>query len=189
MTDPASNLASTAHLLRLLGDTLHVAATTLEAGDERRTQTLLRAIHDAVNTSNSARDWDQPQATHVTHQASPQDGRSPTQDNQDQQGGEVTHHTCPDSLSPWGRVLTQVHVLPGVTYITTERHGGYHLEPEVNGRIPEEVRQSDGYYEQDIQGALCAYFVPFTEADESDVLLMIETHYPQLYARIVRGAL
>ena len=71
----------------------------------------------------------------------------------------------------------------------TDRHGGYHLTPEVNLRIPAEVRQVDGFYEQDVQGALCAYFVPFDSADRTDVLVMIETRYPEIYARIVRGEL
>ncbi|WP_221091565.1 DUF7007 domain-containing protein [Deinococcus aquaedulcis] len=93
----------------------------------------------------------------------------------------------PVDASPWGPVLEREDVMPGVVYVTTHRHGGYHLAPEVNARIPADVRQESGWYEQDIQGALCAHFVPFEGADPVQVAVVIETQYPQLYARMVRG--
>lgn len=97
--------------------------------------------------------------------------------------------TLPVDQSPWGPVLEREDVMPGVIFVTTNRHGGYHLGPELNARIPADVRQENGWYERDIQGALCAYFVPFEEADEDHVMLVIETQYPQLYARLIRGEL
>lgn len=192
MTDPASNFAPTAHLLRLLGDTLHVAATVLETGDERRASALLRKVHEAVNAGEPARDWNtlhqllEPHAARLQELIRPDSQAPEAQGSQDQQGGDQAPHL---EFSPWGRVRKWYRVTPGVTYVTTERHGGYHLTPEINIRIPAEVRQVDGFYEQDVQGALCAYFVPFDSADRADVLVMIETRYPEIYARIVRGEL
>lgn len=89
--------------------------------------------------------------------------------------------------SPWGPILHLEDVMPGVVFVTTGCHGGYHLTAEVNTRIPAEVRQDSGWYEQDVQGALCAHFMPFDGADEHHVMLVIETQYPQLYARMLRG--
>ncbi|MDK2014469.1 MULTISPECIES: DUF7007 domain-containing protein [unclassified Deinococcus] len=89
--------------------------------------------------------------------------------------------------SPWGPVVHLEDVMPGVVFVTTARHGGYHLTAAMNARIPAEVRQDSGWYEQDIQGALCAQFCPFEGADEHHVMLVIETQYPQLYAQLVRG--
>ena len=91
------------------------------------------------------------------------------------------------AMSPWGVVLRRVQVQPEVAYLNTNRHSGYHLAPAVNERIPESVRRADGYYEADVEGALCAYFVPFPYADQADVLVMLEAHYPHVYAGIVRG--
>ncbi|MDP9766167.1 DUF7007 domain-containing protein [Deinococcus enclensis] len=192
MTDPPRTFTHTAHLLRVLGDTLHAAATVLEAGDERRASALLRAVHEAVKAGEPARNWEtlvqllEPHAARLQEPARPDSEAPEAQGSQDQQGGGQAPHL---EFSPWGRVLKRYRVMPGVTYVTTERHGGYHLTPEINSRIPAEVRQVDGFYEQDVQGALCAYFVPFDSADRADVLVMIETRYPEIYARIVRGDL
>ena len=90
-------------------------------------------------------------------------------------------------ISPWGVVIQREPVLPGVVYLTTNRHGGYHLAPRVNERIPVSVRRADGYYEEDVEAALCAYFVPFPEANPADVLVVLETQYPEIYAGIVCG--
>lgn len=90
-------------------------------------------------------------------------------------------------LTPWGPALRRTQVQPGVTWVLSNRHGGYHLSPEVNARIPEEVRSSNGYYEADIEASLCAYFVPLRGVSPADVLVVIETQYPELYAGIVSG--
>ncbi|WP_221091566.1 hypothetical protein [Deinococcus aquaedulcis] len=58
MTEPTSNPASTAQLLRQFGDALHTAAAVLEAGDERRASALLRVVHEAVCAAEPAQDWD-----------------------------------------------------------------------------------------------------------------------------------
>ena len=90
-------------------------------------------------------------------------------------------------ISPWGVVIQREPVLPGVVYLTTNRHGGYHLTPRVNERIPVSVRRAAGYYEEDVEAALCAYFVPFPGANPADVLVVLETQYPEIYAGIMRG--
>lgn len=90
-------------------------------------------------------------------------------------------------LTPWGPALSQVEVQPGVTWLVTGRHGGYHLTPEVNARVPQEVRRASGYYERDFEAALCAYFVPLRGAPLADALAVIETQYPELHAGLIRG--
>lgn len=90
-------------------------------------------------------------------------------------------------LTPWGPALSQVEVQPGVTWLVTGCHRGYHLTSEVNARIPQQVRRAGGYYERDFEAALCAYFVPLRGAPPADVLAVIETQYPELYVQLVNG--
>lgn len=82
--------------------------------------------------------------------------------------------------SPWGTILEVEAVQPGVTFVITGRHGGYHLTPTVNEAIPATVRHADGWYERDVAAALCARFVPFPDADPAYVALVLERYYPDL---------
>ena len=59
----------------------------------------------------------------------------------------------------FGFTLPIMEGLSGVIFVETGSHGGYLLSPAVNERIPAPVRRANGYYEQDIEAALCAYFV------------------------------
>lgn len=90
-------------------------------------------------------------------------------------------------LTPWGLALRRTEVQPGVSWVVSHRHGGYHLSPEVNARIPEQVRRSNRYYEGDIEASLCAYFVPLRGVAPADILVVIETQYPEVYAGLVSG--
>lgn len=82
--------------------------------------------------------------------------------------------------TPWGVSLTAEELLPGVTFVQTPSHGGYHLNAAVNARIPAVVRRADGWYEQDVQGALCARFVPLPGADQVAARVMIRQAFPHL---------
>ncbi|MBZ9752146.1 hypothetical protein GO986_12075 [Deinococcus sp. HMF7620] len=82
--------------------------------------------------------------------------------------------------SPWGTILEVEAVQPGVTFVVTGRHGGYHLTPAANEAIPVSVRHEDGWYERDVAAALCARFVPFPDADPAYVALVLERYYPDL---------
>lgn len=85
-------------------------------------------------------------------------------------------------LSPWGKIIEVEPVQPGVTFVVTGSHGGYHLTPTVNEAIPATVRHADGWYERDVAAALCAHFVPFPDADPAYVALVLERYYPELNA-------
>lgn len=89
--------------------------------------------------------------------------------------------------TPWGAAQHTDEVMPGVLYVSTASHGGYHLTPELNARIPEQVRRPDGWYEHDCDAALPAYFLPFPGANAADALLMIGHLWPDLYAQLIRG--
>jgi len=47
------------------------------------------------------------------------------------------------------------------------------------------LRRANGYDEQDIEAALCAYFVPFPGANPTDVQVVLETQFPEIYAGII----
>lgn len=78
-------------------------------------------------------------------------------------------------------------MLPGVTWLVTGRHAGYYPGSEVNARIFEDVRRAGGYYERDLDAALCVYFVLLRGAFAADVLVVIKVQYPEFYARLIGG--
>lgn len=92
------------------------------------------------------------------------------------------------SVTPWGVVLAQEDVQPGITWVSTNSHGGYHLSPQLNTKIPRSVRRRNGFYNQDVEAALPAYFVMnIAPGMKANALLMIETNYPDVYVEIIKG--
>jgi hypothetical protein len=64
--------------------------------------------------------------------------------------------------TPWGPSQTERVIADGITLYTTASHGGILLSPERNARVPEYMRNSSGWYEED-----CEMMVPWLvfEAD------------------------
>jgi hypothetical protein len=56
--------------------------------------------------------------------------------------------------TPWGRSDSITKASDGVFWVTTPSHGGVHLSAEVNAEIPEYMRSTDGWYEEDCQWCL-----------------------------------
>lgn len=56
--------------------------------------------------------------------------------------------------TPWGLSQSENAVMPGLTAYTTASHGGLHLAPELNARIPEAFRSAEGWYEEDEASAI-----------------------------------
>jgi hypothetical protein len=69
--------------------------------------------------------------------------------------------------TPWGRAQHVYKLGEGIYSASTASHGGMHLAPEINLRIPPCARAQNGWYEEDCQAAIPP-FVLGIEAFTSD---------------------
>lgn len=67
--------------------------------------------------------------------------------------------------SPWGTVNSAQMLADGIGTVGTPSHGGIKLSAKRNHAVPEYMRQSDGWYEED-----CDWCVPFV-VFEADIIL------------------
>ena len=51
--------------------------------------------------------------------------------------------------TPWGKSQYSHKVAPGIIFYGTAGHGGWHLSPTKNLKIPEKWRAREGWYEED----------------------------------------
>jgi hypothetical protein len=85
--------------------------------------------------------------------------------------------------TPWGKAIRVTYFGPGtgIEFMETATHGGYHLSPERNSDVPEELRDAtvvgqghDGWYEQDRDGAIVVLSFPDCfSADEREAAEVI----------------
>ena len=64
------------------------------------------------------------------------------------------------SRTPWGAADWVVHTAPGAVQVSTPGHGGIKLSRERNRTIPSALRNSSGWYEEDVEAAIVAWFHP-----------------------------
>lgn len=62
--------------------------------------------------------------------------------------------------TPWGRADSVEEVAPGISYASTEGHGGYKLSPARQKAIPETMRAAGAWYEHDAQWRIAALYHP-----------------------------
>jgi len=62
--------------------------------------------------------------------------------------------------TPWGPSQTQKTLAPGIIDVTTAGHGGIHVEKDLNKLIPEYMRTTDGWYEEDVDWSIVATVFP-----------------------------
>lgn len=62
--------------------------------------------------------------------------------------------------SPWGKIDHAVERAPGIVEVSTPGHGGIKLSPERNRAMPESVRRSGGWYEEDVDWSLVVMVFP-----------------------------
>lgn len=67
--------------------------------------------------------------------------------------------------TPWGQTQSGNVVQEGVYWVSTAGHGGYKLSAKANARIPEAFRVKDGWYEEDCDWAIPAFFLALPDAD------------------------
>lgn len=64
------------------------------------------------------------------------------------------------SRTPWGTADWVSHVAPGAVQVSTAGHGGIKLSPERNKMIPTALRNAFGWYEEDCEAGIVAWFHP-----------------------------
>ena len=71
--------------------------------------------------------------------------------------------------TPWGMSDSNTALAPGIGSYSTPSHGGIHLDAEHNRKMPEALRNADGWYEEDCEWAKVALIFP--EAFKPDHVL------------------
>ena len=85
--------------------------------------------------------------------------------------------------SPWGKVQIEHKIREGMTSVTTGSHGGIKLSRELNSQIPLVFRCKGGWYEEDKEWAIVAYFFPAAfPGKEPAALSILKNHYPDEYS-------
>jgi uncharacterized protein DUF7007 len=69
--------------------------------------------------------------------------------------------------TPWGAAETVEEVAPGIIFVSTCSHGGYHLTRELNERVPPAWRLASfnhralqGWYEEDVDACMVPLAFP-----------------------------
>lgn len=69
--------------------------------------------------------------------------------------------------TPWEPAQTSEGIAPGITFYSTESHGGFHLSDERNACVPLKLRRSTflqlgmkGWYEEDCDARIVLATVP-----------------------------
>lgn len=81
--------------------------------------------------------------------------------------------------TPWGPAQHVSVLKPGVTLVSTARHGGIHLDDAQQSQIPEQYRRDDNWYEEDCEIAIPILFLEGVLADN---LENAARTFAQLYA-------
>lgn len=84
--------------------------------------------------------------------------------------------------SPWGKVQIEHRLREGMTSVTTGGHGGIKLSKELNSKIPSMFRRKGGWYEEDEEWAIVAFFFPESFVGKEEMALAIlKNHWPDEY--------
>jgi len=80
--------------------------------------------------------------------------------------------------TPWGMSDFANQIIPGVTFYSTPGHGGFKIEAKLNKQIPDLLRKKNGWYEEDCEWAIPAYFLRFDEEHIQEALNTLKSYYP-----------
>jgi hypothetical protein len=72
---------------------------------------------------------------------------------------------------------------PGILDVSTAGHGGIHVEKQLNNLIPEYMRTSDGWYEEDVDWSIVATIFPqaFTKEQRESAKNIFRNYIPMAY--------
>lgn len=93
--------------------------------------------------------------------------------------------------SPYGAIQTAKQIAPGLWSVSTASHGGIQVYPQRQGAMPEHLRLSRTWFEEDCEWALVALAFPndFSPAQVADAILTVCNAYPEAYEAHVGVAL
>jgi len=82
--------------------------------------------------------------------------------------------------TPWGTARSCTDHGDGVLLYSTAEQDGFHLSPEANAAMPDELRLSDGWYQEDGDGARVILAMPhlFTSLERRDAEMIAEEVFP-----------
>lgn len=87
--------------------------------------------------------------------------------------------------TPWGPSQQSTRLSPGIIWYSTASHGGVHLCPTRNAMIPEAFRAEGGWYEEDTDWNIVAYYFPeaFPKEDRRNVIATLKNWRPDEFER------
>ena len=59
--------------------------------------------------------------------------------------------------TPWGRAQSRTVIIPGIVSYSTSSHGGIKLDADLNKNVPQYMRNTDGWYEEDTEWAIYGF--------------------------------
>lgn len=88
--------------------------------------------------------------------------------------------------TPWGKADGVERYVKGLNFYSTPGHGGFKVAGRLNARIPDALRNSDGWYEEDSEWAKVAFALPefFTDREKKNALETLIGWYPDEYEAI-----
>ena len=101
------------------------------------------------------------------------------------------------SRCPWGKIQSTQQIAPGITKYSTASHGGYHLTPDLNSKVPELLRKATfgglgekGWYEEDIDWAIVVYVFDehFDEKIKLAAIECLKQFHTVTFNRIVQAS-
>jgi hypothetical protein len=87
--------------------------------------------------------------------------------------------------TPWGVAQGSKVFQRGVTFYRTARHGGFRLGVRANAKIPEPMRNEDGWYEEDCEAAKVMFiFRDLFAEDYDDAVVTLKDYFPDEYEAV-----
>lgn len=83
--------------------------------------------------------------------------------------------------SPWGEIQWVEEIDQGIVRASTAGHGGYKLSPERNRKIPAALRNSDRWYEEDLEANIPVMYFGKDEEARSSAEERVREWFPDQY--------
>lgn len=89
------------------------------------------------------------------------------------------------TFSPWGKIQHSTHLSVGIWQVSTAGHGGIKLDRRANAQVPKQLRRRGGWYEEDIDWAIPAFFLKYgSEEHRTEAAEVLRRNYPDEYTAI-----